>query len=292
MPKITNIQKYSIHDGDGIRTTIFFKGCPLKCLWCHNPETQSYKPQIMHNKQTCISCGACVNACPNKAVSELSKCKTCGVCTDVCVTNSREISGKDYSIKELVNEALKDEMFYEQSGGGVTLSGGEVMCMDMDFIENLAKTLHKKGVSVNIDTCGFAPYENFKRILPFVDTFLYDIKSINNEIHKKYTGVDNTLILENLKKLSKDNAKINIRLPLIKEVNAKPDDIKNLIKFLTENNINVEKINLLPYHSTGSSKYERLGTNYKGQNFSSPNESEMKLLEKMFKGFSNVKIGG
>ena len=302
MSLVTNIQKYSIHDGDGIRTSVFFKGCPLKCKWCHNPETQSFKKQILTNREKCTGCMSCVSACPNgairmeegKAVTEHNKCNGCGKCVTYCLNNIREAAGKEYTIKELVKELKKDEMFYEESGGGVTLSGGEVMCMDMDYIEKLVKELYRQGITVTIDTCGFAPYDNFKRILPYVNTFLYDIKAMDNEVHKEFIGVDNTLILENLKKLSDDNARIYIRIPTIKGVNAEDDSMKAVIDYLITNKIKVAQVNLLPYHNTGSSKYGRLEVAYEGEQLSAPSNEEMKHFVTLFKeaGFLNTKIGG
>ena len=183
-PLVTNIQKYSIHDGDGIRTSVFFKGCPLRCVWCHNPETQKYANQLLTSNEKCTGCGYCVPACPNHAIrivdgksqTDMSLCKVCGKCTEVCPQNIRETAGREYTVPELVKELRKDEMFYEESGGGVTLSGGEVMAMDMDYIEALVKKLYRFGITVTIDTCGYASYENYQRILPFTDTFLYDVK--------------------------------------------------------------------------------------------------------------------
>ena len=302
MPLVTNIQRYSIHDGDGIRTSVFFKGCPLKCVWCHNPETQSFKKQILTNQEKCTGCGACAEACPEhavsmvngKAVTDHDKCTGCGSCVTHCLLNLREAAGREYTIKELMKELKKDEMFYEQSGGGVTLSGGEVMVMDMDYIEALTKKLHDQGFNVTIDTCGYAPYENYKRILPYVDTFLYDIKAIDNEVHKKYIGVDNKLILDNLEKLSADGARIYIRIPTVKGVNADDESMQAVIDWLTAHNINAAQVNLLPYHNTGSSKYARMEGVYKGEDLQTPDKNEMKHLAQLFKnaGFQNTKIGG
>ena len=302
MTFITNIQRYSIHDGDGIRTTIFFKGCPLRCVWCHNPETQNYKQQVLYDEEKCAGCGRCMEACPHhaihreegKMVTDPAVCERCGECTDHCLLNLRELAGKEWTVQELVQEVKKDEMFYEESGGGVTLSGGEVMTQDMDFIEELVRRLHREGISVTIDTCGFAPYDHFKRILPFVDTFLYDIKAMDPEVHQKYMGVDNDLILTNLRKLSDSGARLYIRIPVVKEVNGDERTMRDIIGFLKDFYIHVAQVNLLPYHNTGSSKYGKLGVEYEGTDLHAPSKEEMKNLREIFvqEGFYNTKIGG
>lgn len=299
---VTNIQKYSIHDGDGIRTTVFFKGCPLRCAWCHNPETQKFERQILTNREKCTGCMACVNVCPNgaisiedgKSVTDYEKCTGCGVCVTHCLQNIREVAGKEYTVRELLKELKKDEMFYEESGGGVTLSGGEVMCMGMDYIEELVKGLHRQGITVTIDTSGYAPYGNFKRILPYIDTFLYDIKAMDTEVHKKFIGADNRLILDNLKKLSDDGARIYIRIPTVEGVNADEDSMKKIVSWLVDEKIKVAQVNLLPYHNTGSSKYSRLSCEYMGSEFAVPSNEKMEQLAALFTqaGFSKVKIGG
>lgn len=301
LPNIINIQKYSIHDGDGIRTTIFFKGCPLSCLWCHNPESQNYGEELMYNGEKCTGCMACIDICPQKAISkeenqvftDRNKCNLCKACIDYCVNNAREFVGKEYKVAQLVKEAEKDRMFYEESGGGITLSGGEVMTQNMDYIEELLKKLKKKGYNIAIDTCGQAPYENYTRVLNYVDTFLYDIKLMDNEKHIKYIGKSNKLILDNLKKLSEARANINIRIPLVESINTDDESIEDFIKFL-KNNINVKKINLLPYHNTGKSKYERLQKVYEGVNFEAPSKERMDTIKDKFEkaGFINIKIGG
>ena len=302
MSLITSIQKYSIHDGDGIRTTVFFKGCGLRCVWCHNPETQSYKKQPLYDRERCVGCRSCEMACPHKAIHEengkvvtdLSLCDACGTCTDYCNLNLREIVGKEYTVDELVKELKKDEMFYEESGGGVTLSGGEVMTADMDYVEALCKKLRHHGITVTIDTCGHAPYENYERLLPYVDTFLYDIKTMDNDLHKKYMGAGNELILSNLEKLSEAGARIYIRIPTIKEVNGDDASMEESIHYLQEKRIRVANVNLLPYHNTGSSKYEKIGMKYEGTELHAPGKDEMEHFVTLFKeaGFHNIKIGG
>ena len=301
IPNIINIQKYSIHDGDGIRTTVFFKGCSLNCWWCHNPESQKFKKEVMFNREKCTNCLYCTKICScntkdgesGKVKYDRANCKICGKCLDYCVNNSREIIGSECSINDIMREIEKDTMFYESSFGGVTLSGGEVMLQDSDFIVSLLKKINKKGYNVAIDTCGYAPELNYENVLPYVDTFLYDIKTMDNEKHKKYMGKGNELILSNLKYLSENNANIYIRIPVIGTVNDDDKEMEEIIKFLKEN-ICVKQVNLLPYHNIASSKYERLDMKYKGENFIIPSKERMKELQEIFikNGFINTKIGG
>lgn len=302
-PYIFNIQKFSTHDGDGVRTTIFFKGCPLRCMWCHNPESQHYYKELIFHHHKCTACGRCVAKCKQgansivdgKIVFDRSKCTACGVCTDWCITEARELAGKEYTVDTLVKEAMKDKIFYEQSGGGVTLSGGEVMASQhMDYVEEVCRKLHENGVSVFIDTSGYTDYENLKRILPYVDVFLYDIKVMDPEGHKKYIGVDNSLILENLKKLSDEGAGLYIRLPIIQQVNATDEHIESVIHFLKENNIHARQVNLLPYHDIGKGKYASLDMEYHDDEMSVPVSELMEHFKSMFEeqGFNKVNIGG
>ena len=302
LPYITNIQKYSIHDGKGIRTTVFFKGCPLSCAWCHNPETQSFRPEVLVNPQACTGCGTCIQVCPQKG--EKKACTGCETCLDYCVNNARELSGKQYTVNELVKELEKDRAFYEQSGGGVTFSGGEVLAQDMDYVEKLAAELNRRGLSLNIDTCGAVPFERFERIMPWTDTFLYDIKLFDEENAAHYTGTGAGLILDNLKKLSDalgryrtdhgTGARIWIRLPIIGGVNDTMEHMKKTACFLKEQSICCSQINLLPYHNTGSSKYERMGRSCGGEKLYTPSQEQMECFLKYFQEqkISPVKIGG
>ncbi|MGN0292944.1 MAG: glycyl-radical enzyme activating protein [Lachnospiraceae bacterium] len=311
LPYITNIQKYSIHDGRGIRTTVFFKGCPLSCAWCHNPETQAFGPQVLVNPQVCTDCGACRQVCPQYAEPDNGTgfctgtgfCIGCETCLDYCVNNARELSGRQYTVKELVKELEKDRAFYEQSGGGVTFSGGEVLAQDMDYVENLARELKRRGLSLNIDTCGAVPFERIERILPWTDTFLYDVKLFEEEEARKYTGSDGKLIFDNLEKLSKrltenENgrpaAEIWIRMPVIGGVNDTMEHMERAAHFLKEKQICCSQVNLLPYHNTGSSKYARMGQNYEGEAFYTPSKKRMEQFAGYLKaqGFPDVKIGG
>ena len=299
---VTNIQRYSTHDGDGVRTTIFFKGCPLSCRWCHNPESQDFRKELFFYGNKCKNCGGCIPRCSSGAngmeegrlVFDRSKCTACGSCTDWCIYEARELAGVDYTVEQLVKEAKKDRMFYEQSGGGVTLSGGEVMSQDIEFLEPLCRALHREGLSVFIDTCGFAPYEKYEKILPYVDTFLYDIKAMDSAIHQKWTGVENGLILENLKKLSAAGANIYIRIPTIGGVNADEGFMQQVIAFLKENNIHPAQVNLLPYHNYGRNKYASLAKEYDDASMQVPTNEQMEQFKELFinNGFAKTNIGG
>ena len=256
-PYIFNIQRFSIHDGPGIRTTVFFKGCPLSCKWCHNPESQSFEQEYFCVRQQ----------------AELPDIAS-GVGCD-----SREFIGTVYAINELMALLKKDILFYDQSGGGVTLSGGEVMAQDMDYLLALLQGLKNEGISVTIDTCGYASRENFARVLPYVDLFLYDLKLMDAKKHAQYTGVSNELILQNLKFLSDQGANIELRLPLVADVNMGQEDMDALLEWLQAEKICLTGITLLPYHEFGRDKYEKLGRACT-QKFQKPTEEDVHLLRR------------
>lgn len=295
---IFNLQKFCLHDGPGIRTTIFFKGCPLNCLWCHNPESKSYSKQFSFAGEKCSGCGQCEKVCSQEAVKivdnmafyEEEKCILCGKCIDVCPNNLREIVGREYTVDQLVNEIEKDRPFYEQSKGGVTLSGGEAM-IQIDFVEQLITACKERGISVVVDTCGYAPFSNFLKIMDKVDLFLYDLKLTDPLLHKKYTGQDNQLILDNLRELAKRGAKINLRLPLIEGVNTELCHLEKILELARE--LKILTINLLPYHDIAKNKYERLKIEYPIEKFSCPSDEKMEEIKSILEraGFQ-VKIGG
>ena len=260
-----NIQRFSLHDGDGIRTTFFFKGCPLACKWCHNPEGQAYDPQVMFFAD---------------------RCRYCANCNDNCIYGAREIIGKSYTPKELIRIAEKDAEFYQSSEGGVTLSGGEVLAQPRAFLHSLVSGLKRKGFHVAVDTCGHVPYEAFENVLPFTDIFLYDIKLICSAKHLQFTGLGNELILSNLKKLSDAGAKIEIRVPVITGVNDDDAEIDGIMQYIT-NNIRVESVRLLPYHAIGTDKYKRIGMVAEG-NFTTPSSERMRDLA-FFEGKRTIK---
>lgn len=307
-PLITKIQKYSIHDGRGIRTTVFFKGCPLSCCWCHNPETQRYDPEVLFYGQRCVGCGCCAACCPKGAVSmrkaagekgrlpETNRdlCAGCGDCVMECLGDARELCGTRYELSRLEEELLKDQPFYETSGGGITLSGGEVMAQDMDYVAALAKRLWERGVSVNVDTCGDAAPENFRRIIQWTDTFLFDLKIMDGEAHRFWTGCDNRRILDNLRLLSDLGARIWIRIPLVRGVNDSRENLEQTAEFLLSEQIRYEQLNLLPYHDTGREKYGHLDRSYEGERFQTPDREQLEKQKEYLesRGIGPVIIGG
>ena len=270
---IFDIERNSLVDGPGIRTTVFFKGCNLHCAWCHNPESQSKNIQMMFYASKCVSCGNCKEKCPNS----LEKCDLCGNCTIFCAHGAREICGKEYTVDEVMSEILKDKLFYEASGGGVTFSGGECM-LQIDFLLELLKACKAEGIHTAVDTAGHIPYEYFEKIFPYTDLFLYDFKCFDTETHKKYTGVGNELILQNLARLLKEKVPLWIRIPIIPDVNDSEDEIKSILGFITENG-KAEKIELLPYHTMGEHKYAAIGKAV--QKFTVPNDEKMEQLRKI-----------
>jgi len=295
---IINIQKYSIHDGPGIRTTVFFKGCPLNCWWCHNPESQNPSPEIMFFKERCTGCGSCAKKCPSKAIELLeaypvvneSNCTLCGKCSDFCLSNARELVGKDITVKNLMSEIIKDEVFYEESNGGVTFSGGEPL-MHADYLNNVLMLCKDKGIHTTVDTSGYAVWEQFEKIVDNVDLFLFDIKHMNNEKHLEYIGASNFVILENVKKLSQRGCNINIRMPIIAGVNDDDENIDASINFLAK--LNIIQVNLLPYHKMGMDKYRRLNKEYRLSGFEKPKDEVIDMIAEKFKNAGiKIKIGG
>ena len=271
---IFDIQRNSYVDGPGIRTTVFFKGCNLKCAWCHNPESQNPKREMLFYKDKCIGCGKCKEKCPNS----LEKCDFCEKCTIFCPQDAREICGKEYTAEELLKIILKDKAFYDASGGGVTFSGGECM-LHVDFLEEILRLCKENGIHTAVDTAGHVPFESFARIRPYTDLFLYDVKCMDNEKHKKFVGVSNDRILGNLTKLFSAGARILIRIPVIPSVNDSEEEMQAIAAFLRSvgNPFGVE---LLPYHRMGEHKYKALGK--EATLFEVPREEKMALLRKIF----------
>lgn len=255
-PYVFNIQHFSTHDGPGVRTTVFFKGCPLRCEWCHNPESQLFTPEIMTDKD-----------------------------------GKTEHVGKQYTIDELMMDVLKDHMIYDQSGGGVTLSGGEVLAMDHDYIMEFVRRLDEQEISIGIDTCGVAASKTVEEMCDYADFFLYDLKFIDDDLHKRYTGGSNHLVLKNLKILAENNARIFLRLIMLPGINTGKDMIERTMLWLRTNHIPVEQVDILPYHKFGMDKYAKLGR--KAIYFEVPKDEQMEEIKtEIEKFYDNVTIGG
>ena len=262
---IFDIQKFSVHDGPGIRTTVFFKGCPLRCIWCHNPESWKHDPQIVYTRGKCIGCEKCTAVCPNNChysdvnghVFARENCIVCGMCADHCQAEALELCGREYTVTEVLDEVMKDRIFYEKSGGGMTLSGGEPMAQ-FEFSLELAKQANENGIAVAMETCGFAPEENYKKILPYIDLFLFDIKTVDHDKHREFTGQSLELIHNNLRFIDRSGKKIQLRCPLVPGLNDSNAELAG-IAALANSLENVQSIDIEPYHPLGVSKIAKLG---------------------------------
>ncbi len=298
---IFDLKRYAINDGPGVRTAVFFKGCPLRCKWCHNPEGQSPEPEIILREKRCQEeCVECLSICPQRALSkqgkkikiERQKCDLCGKCATVCIYRALEIVGREISVKELLEEVLKDMVFFDQSKGGITFSGGEPL-FQPNFLETTLREFKKRGVHTAVDTAGYVSFEIFEMIVDKVDLFLYDIKLMGESKHKKYTGVSNRLILRNLERIVSLGKEVIVRLPLIHGVNDDSQNIHEISKYLLSLK-RINEIHLLPYHRGGEGKYRSLGKriSFQGRFEPPPDESLKEIKERLKdRGFS-VKIGG
>lgn len=297
---IFDIKRYAIHDGPGIRTTVFFKGCSLQCQWCHNPEGIQPEQEIFLRHEKCPSeCRFCISACPNGAIKrnlgsievDKNRCDLCSECEDACVYGALEIIGKEVSAAKVMTELEKDSLFYEESHGGVSFSGGEPF-EQPEFLQALLETSKSKEYHTTVDTCGHFHPQLLADIDGKVDLFLYDLKMIDDQKHKKHTGKSNKLILENLKYLTAQGHKVAIRIPLIAGINDDGQNIENTIEFL-KTLTNIEKIHLLPYHSAGSLKQQRLGKKKYRDDLKSPTNKRIGEIKNIFKGHGfSVQVGG
>ena len=260
---ITQIKRFAVHDGDGIRTTVFLKGCPLECVWCHNPEAISYRPELAFHEDKCVGCMACTRVCPTGAHIqeegahrlERSLCSACGQCVPVCAKEALTLWGREMSVEELMPLLLEDREFYLDSGGGVTLSGGECLTKPQ-FCRELLRCLKAEGIHTAVDTCGFVDWSAFEAVLEYTDLFLYDVKAVDREVHMRCTGQGNESILDNLRRLDAQGKRIEIRIPYVPGWNdSQMEPIRELLAGMKH----ISRVKVLPYHNYAGSKYVSLG---------------------------------
>jgi pyruvate formate lyase activating enzyme len=279
---VFNIQRYSIDDGPGIRTTVFFKGCPLSCVWCSNPESQNLAPELMHRDTLCKRCYRCVSVCPAGAVSvgangiviDRDACDACGDCVEACPHDAMRIAGKQMTVDEVLAAVLRDADFYRDSGGGVTLSGGEVLSQ-ADFALELLSRLHEAGLHTVVDTSGQGDTEKLRRLLPYVDLFYFDIKHIDPNIHRAETGRTNENILRNFKVVAESGVPLVVRVPVIPGFNDSSDAIADIAELVAAHAPEAT-VHLLPYHRYGQQKYDMLGLDYELEAADTPSPEFMR----------------
>ncbi len=300
--KVYDIQGFSVQDGPGIRTTVFFKGCPLRCPWCHSPESQQFHTQLSWISMRCVGldeCTKCLDACTKEAISpgkttphavtqepvrhihiDRTICDNCGDCAKVCYRNALYMCGTDYTVEDLLDRLLKDKPFYDQSGGGVTISGGEPLSQS-EFVLRLLQRLKECDISTAVDTTGYTQYDIIKRILPYTDLFLYDLKHMDSATHKRVTGVPNEPILANAEKIANDGGKMQIRIPVIPEFNDSEKSIRETGKFCLSLGEAVTVIQLLPYHNLGVIKYQRIDDSKPVLEAKSPSDEKIQSLKEV-----------
>lgn len=298
---VFNIQRYSIHDGPGIRTTAFLKGCPLRCLWCQNPESQIMRPEIFFVSENCTGCGACAEVCPQGAIEVIdgrsrtnrTLCVGCGKCTEVCPNEARNLMGRSATAQEVFQELAADEIFYQRSGGGVTLSGGEPLAQP-EFATAVLRLSKEASLHTAIDTCGHAPWETMRKVLEYVDLVLYDFKHMDPERHHRYTGVSNELILENAQRVHHElGIPMLARIPVIPGYNDTRENLVATARFIATELGDSTGVHLLPYHRLGETKHERMEQQNKTLAAEPPSEEQMEETREVFESFGLVvHLGG
>jgi pyruvate formate lyase activating enzyme len=299
---IWDIKKYALHDGPGIRTTVFLKGCPLRCLWCCNPESQEFSPRVFWDKEKCLHCGLCVETCPNQAVVfddlgdrtvDPERCEVCGLCAEQCPGEAALLAGRRVTVEEVLEEVRKDAVYFSRSGGGLTLSGGEPLAQP-DFAYHLLRAYKTSeyGLHTTVDTCGNVPWSTLARFLDHVDLFLYDVKQMDSEKHHRLTGVCNKPILENLACLAESAKEVVVRVPLIPGCNDDEGNIRRTAEF-AQNLPRIDRLDLLPYHRLGEPKYRRLAVDYPLQETKTQPKEVVERLKAIVEDYGlRVKIGG
>ena len=280
---IFNIQKMSIHDGPGIRTTVFFKGCPLNCLWCSNPESQKVEKEVACFQSRCVTCGYCAEVCPKGLIeaqppfeiTNREECDLCEICVKECCTNAKKVVGEDYTVDELLKEILKDKSFYDSSGGGVTFSGGEPLVQSA-FLKEILTACRENGVHTAIETTGMTDTETLLETAELLDLVFYDVKHMDDETHREITGASNEKILSNLAALAKVHHNIVVRIPVIPGINDSVENLQETAEYAAS--LEISTIELLPYHNLGEVKYGQLGREYALTDTEKPTETRMKDL--------------
>ncbi len=296
---IFDIERYATQDGPGIRTVVFFKGCPLRCQWCANPESQAKKPQLMFYQNRCRGCGRCLAGCPQKAIRldpefglaiDTDKCTACGKCVESCYYDARKLMGTSITVDEVMEVVLRDSMFYKESGGGVTLSGGEPL-LQPEFARALLERCKEHGLHTAIETCGCTTWENIESVLPYLDLVFFDIKHSNPVSHRKFTGVSNDKIIFNLQRLAGTFKPIIVRIPLIPGCNDSPAEQRNIYE-LVGKLPNVQRIEILPYHRLGMTKYQGLERKYQLAGVKPVEKSSLTYLTELGREYGvTVQIG-
>ncbi|HSP48132.1 MAG TPA: glycyl-radical enzyme activating protein [Clostridiaceae bacterium] len=294
---VCEIERYAIHDGPGVRTVVFLKGCPLRCAWCSNPETQNPENELYYNQKTCIGCRHCIAACPLGVLTyeegvriDRETCDQCGKCVDVCPTGSLNLVGEEMTAEAVLTEVLKDEAFYASSGGGLTITGGEVL-MNAPFVLDLLRRAKAECIDTCIETTGYGKLTDLIGIAEYADTVYYDIKHIDDGRHRELTGVGNRVILENLEVLSKLHGQIVIRMPILSGINSDVASVKEAAEFVF--GLGIREVHLLPYHALGKGKYTQLGRPYSLLMLKPPGEEEMEELRMLVEACGlKVTIGG
>jgi pyruvate formate lyase activating enzyme len=296
---VFNIQRFSVNDGPGIRTTIFLKGCPLHCKWCHNPESISSDRQLLFRDDRCVRCGDCFTLCKNHAIRRADGgfvttreiCTECGDCTEVCNAEAREIAGYEMTVEDAIIEIEKDSVFYDQSGGGASFSGGEPL-LQHEFLTAVLRECRAKNIHTVVDTTGLTSPAILENVSQYVDLFLFDLKTLDNAKHIEFTGTSNVQILENLKRLAELRKEVIVRIPVIPGVNDDPEAIRASGSFISSLG-NVREIHLLPYHVSGVDKYRRLGMEYQMQETIPPSADDLSVIVKELRNsVPSVCIGG
>ncbi len=296
---ITGIQKFSLHDGPGIRTIVFFKGCALRCPWCSNPETQNMRQEVMYIKSKCIGCQLCVGVCPNHGLKAQAEgltiardlCVQCGACGNICPTCAITVKGEERTVDEIMHELKRDQVFYRHSEGGVTFSGGEPL-MQSEFLTELARRCKYENFHTSLETTAYGKWENIEKVRPYIDLFLCDLKIFDDELHQKVLGVSNAGIRENIVRLSRTDSNVIIRIPVIPTYTDDEKNINDIAEFAVENGI--REMNLLPYHNYGMGKYDQLSREYQLSGIPTMEKKELKSLRDVLgkKWGLDVNIGG